>query len=158
MGSIQLRSCGQGAAPLAQLTSLMGWRWQQGAGYAAHHRGDAEEEEEELAAAAHSGRPHRHSKLSHSARRQLIERKLAAADQEALEEEEAALEGEAQALLEGLKSRTPVSYARRQQIRSLLSSMGRDAADDSAAKFVTRCVRRELRWRRVGAPRLLGTR
>ncbi|PRW56846.1 30S ribosomal S5 [Chlorella sorokiniana] len=134
LGSIQLLQCGPGGAPLAQLTSLLGWRVQQAAGYAAHHRGDAEDEEEELAAAAHSGRPHRHSKLSHSARRQLIERKLAAAEEEAAE---AALEEEAEALMEDLKSRTPVSYARRQQIRSLLSDLGRDAADDSAAAFVT---------------------
>ncbi len=143
LGSIQLRSCGPGAAPLAQLTSLLGWQVQQAAGYAAHHRGDAEEEEEELAAAAHSGRPHRHSKLSHSARRQLIERKLAAAEEEEEEEQRlaaAALEEEAEALIGDLKSRTPVSYARRQQIRSLLSDLGRDAADDSAAAFVTRCV------------------
>lgn len=140
LGSIP---CGPGAAPLAQLTSLLGWRVQQAAGYAAHHRGDAEEEEEELAAAAHSSRPHRHSKLSHSARRQLIERKLAAAEQEEEEEQqlvEAALEEEAEALMEDLKSRTPVSFARRQQIRSLLSTLGRDAADDSAAAFVTRWV------------------
>ncbi|KAI7844101.1 hypothetical protein COHA_002241 [Chlorella ohadii] len=140
LGSIQLRSCGPGAAPLAQLTSLLGWQVHQAAGYAAHHRGDAEEEEEELAAAAHSGRPHRHSKLSHSARRQLIERKLAAAEEEEEEDQRlaaAALEEEAEALIGDLKSRTPVSYARRQQIRSLLSDLGRDAADDSAAAFVT---------------------
>ena len=138
----QLLSCGPGAAPLAQLTSLLGWQRQQAAGYAAPHRGDAEEEEEELAAAAHSGRPHRHSKLSHSERRQLIERKLAAAAAEEEREElavEEALEEEAGALMDDLKSRTPVSYARRQQIRRLLSSLGRDARDDSAAAFVTRC-------------------
>lgn len=130
------------AAAAAQLTSLLGFQRQQVAGYA-KHRGDEEDEEEELAAAAAAHHPHRHSKLSHSERRLLIQRKLdtaAAAEEEDLAVAEAELQAVEEELMEGLKARTPVSYARRHQIRKLLDSLGRGAADDSVTAFVTKWV------------------
>lgn len=143
LGSSQelLAACAPAAAPVAQLTSLRAFQAQQTAGYAARHRGDEEEEEEELAAAAHSSRPHRHSKLSHSERRQLFERRLQAAEAEAAETEEAvaALEAAEGELMEGLRTRTPVTHARRQHIRRLLGTLGRDGEADTAASFVSRC-------------------
>lgn len=132
-----------GLPPAAlQLTSLLGFRMQQAAGFA-RHRGDEEEEEEELAEAAAHHRPHRHSKLSHSQRAALAQRKLEAAEKAKAEEEEVLTPAELlqveEELLEELRQRTPVSFARRQHIRRLLRSLGRDDSEDAAGAFVTRC-------------------
>ncbi|EFN58153.1 hypothetical protein CHLNCDRAFT_141951 [Chlorella variabilis] len=74
-GSLRLASeaCGTSAAPLvpvSQLTSLLGMQFQQQAAYAARHRGDDSDEDDEAAATG------RHSKLTHSQRKLLIDRKL----------------------------------------------------------------------------------
>jgi hypothetical protein len=114
---------------VSQLTSLLGFQpqhqAQQRAGYAARHRGDEDEDEVAAPAATPGGQ---HSKLRHSERRRLVERKL---QQGALEQED-----EAAAL-----SMPAEEYEgwRQGRIKGLLHDMGR-GGDDSAAKFVSRCA------------------
>ena len=125
-----------GLPPALQLTSLLGFRMQQAAGFA-RHRGDDEEEDEELAEAEAHHRRHRHSRLSHSQRVALAMHKLQAAEEQQERDAEEALRAMEEELLEELRERTPVTYERRQQIRRLLRSMGRDGSD-AASSFVTR--------------------
>jgi hypothetical protein len=102
------------------LTSLVGLQLQQQAGYAAARlHGD---EEDDTTAAQSSGR---HSKLSHSQRRQLIERKLQQGDEAV---------GAVTQSADELAALEP-----RQRIDALLQQMGRPG-DDSASQFVSRCV------------------
>lgn len=119
-GSLRLASeaCGTSAAPLvpvSQLTSLLGMQFQQQAAYAARHRGDDSDEDDEAAATG------RHSKLTHSQRKLLIDRKLR--------------EGE---------EREPVSEEEddEDRVRRIMETLGNlgHPTNDNASSFVSRCA------------------
>ena len=122
LGSTCLAEAGAAACP-RQLTSLLGFRCQQQAGYAASRRTDEDEDDAEgtvaaAAAAAAGGARH----VAHSKRRSMALRALE-------REQEGGEEGSEDTVMR-----------RRRQIDRLLHGLGRGGSADNATQFVSRCV------------------